>query len=188
MAAPAPLVHSQSPGCGRFHDVTKTTTGRHTIVLDEIEVIVHPERDDVHPALVPLHDFWRLECGGALPLPRKMIDPVRLPAKILPGFAILEVLRKPTDFRYRLLGTNLTQFFGRDSTGELFSEIAYPEPQGARLKRYFELVCDRNVMVHRTTTADWANRDYLTIASMFIPGTSDGKTTDFIFGAVVTIK
>jgi hypothetical protein len=168
--------------------VNKPKSRRRPIVLDGIDVITFPERDDVHPDLGLLHDFWRNDCGGAVPIPRHLIDPVRLPAKILPGFTIIEILRNPDDFRYRLLGTNLTQFFGRDSTGKRFSEIEYPQPQGERLKRYFELVANDGAVVYRETTADWANRDYITIASMFLPGSSDGKEIDLIFGAVVTVK
>lgn len=168
--------------------MNKTSGGRRKIVLDGIDVVTFPDRDDIHPDLARLHDFWRTECGGAVPVPRNLIDPVRLPAKILPGFAIIEILRDPTDFRYRLLGTNLTQFFGRDSTGKLFSEIDYPQPQGERLKRYFELVANNDTIVYRETTADWANRDYVSIASMFFPGTSNGDGTDLIIGAVITIR
>ena len=175
-------------GYGRSSDVNERHIGRQAIVLDGTNVILFPERDDVHPGLAPLHDFWRGECEGLAPIPREMVDPVRLPAKLLPRFAIIEVLRDPLDFRYRLLGTNLTQFFGRDSTGMLFSEIPYPEPHGEGLKRYFSLVADGDAVVYRETTAAWANRDYVTIASMFVPGTSDGARTDLIFGAVISIK
>jgi len=168
--------------------VTRPSTKRRTIALDGVEVVIFPERGDVHRDLVPLHDFWTGYCDGAVPLPRSFVDPVHLPPKVLPGFAIIEVFRDPIDFRYRLLGTNLIQFFGRNSTGKRFSEIAYPQPQGDRLKHYFELVVNDGVIVYRETTADWANRDYLTIASMFLPGTSDGRSTDFIFGAVAMIR
>lgn len=169
-------------------DVSNSSSRRRKIVLDGIDVITFPERDDIHSSLAPLHDFWSSECGGGVPIPRDLIDPVRLPAKILPRFAIIDILREPVDFRYRLLGTQLTQFFGRDSTGKHFSEIDYPQPQGERLKRYFELVANDNLVVYRETTADWANRDYMGIASMFFPGTSNGDDTDFIFGAVITIR
>jgi hypothetical protein len=168
--------------------VSTPSSGRQTIALDGIDVITFPERDDVHRELAPLHDYWRQECGGAVPLPRSAIDPVRLPAKILPRFAIIEVFRDPLDFRYRLLGTSLIEFFGRDSTGKRFSEIDYPKPQGERLKNYFEYVVNNDAVVYRETTADWANRDYITIASMFLPGTSSGDRTDLIFGAIVTIR
>lgn len=168
--------------------MNERSTERHTIVLDGLDVIKFPERGDVHSGLAPLYDYWQSECAAAVPLPKDMIDPVRLPAKILPRFAIIEVLREPLDFRYRLLGTNLIQFFGRDSTGKRFSEIAYPEPHGDRLKHYFSMIVNENAVVYRETKADWANRDYLTIASMFLPGTSNGERTDYIFGAVISIK
>jgi hypothetical protein len=168
--------------------VSNSSSRRRKIVLDGIDVITFPERDDIHASLAPLHDFWSTECGGSVPIPRNLIDPVRLPTKILPRFAIIDIVRDPMDFRYRLLGTQLTQFFGRDSTGKRFSEVDYPQPQGDRLKRYFELVANDNFVVYRETTADWANRDYMGIASMFFPGTSNGDDTDLIVGAVITIK
>jgi len=169
-------------------DVSNSSSRRRNIVLDGIDVITFPERDDIHSSLAPLHDFWSSECGGGVPIPRDLIDPVRLPAKILPRFAIIEVLRDPPDFRYRLIGTAITQFFSRDNTGKRFSEISYPSPHGEGLKRYFGMIARDNVVVYRETKAAWANRDYVTIASFFLPGTSDGECTDLIFGAVVPTK
>ena len=168
--------------------MNEPSIGRKEIVLDGVDVILFPERDDVHEGLAPLHDFWREECRGAVPIPRELVDAVRMPATLLPRFAIVEVLRDPLDFRYRLLGTNLTQFFGRDNTGRKFSEIYYPEPHGENLKNYFAMIANENAIVYREANAAWANRDYVTIASMFMPGTTDGVRTDLIFGAVISIK
>ena len=168
--------------------MNERSTARHTIVLDGLDVIKYPGRDDVHSGLVPLYDYWHDECAAAVPLPKDLIDPVRLPAEILPRFVIIEVLREPLDFRYRLLGTNVIRFFGRDSTGKRFSEISYPQPHGDRLMNYLTMIVNENAVVYRETTADWANRDYLTIASMFLPGTGNGEHTDYIFGAVMSVK
>jgi hypothetical protein len=168
--------------------VNDMTSGRRTIHQDGVDIILFPEREDIHADLAPLHDYWRDQCGGALPIPRTMVDATQLPPKLLPRFAIIEILREPLDFRYRLLGTSLTQFFGRDSTGKRFSELGYPQPQGDGLHRYFALVANDGLVVYRETTAAWANRDYISIASMFLPGTSDGTSADLIFGAFVTVR
>jgi hypothetical protein len=168
--------------------VNDQSIGRHRIDFEGTDVVVFPDREDLNPELAPLHDYWRQTCGGAVPVPKGLVDPVRLSAKILPRFAIIEVLRDPPDFRYRLIGTALTQFFSRDNTGKRFSEISYPSPHGEELKRYFGMIARDNVVVYRETKAAWANRDYVTIASFFLPGTSDGERTDLIFGAVVPTK
>ncbi len=87
--------------------------------------------------------YWRQHCGpdGRPPL-RRDIDPLDMPARILPGLGLIEALAQPDGrvrYRYRLLGTDHLVANGREHTGLYFddlhpaAEMAVVEPLYARL-------------------------------------------------------
>ena len=53
---------------------------------------------------------------------RRDIDPVEIP-RLLPYIMLIDVLREPDDFRYRLIGTEVRSISRRDYTGLRFSEV-----------------------------------------------------------------
>lgn len=82
--------------------------------------------DDLrHPHLVRLYRHWD-EVRRGRPMPsRADLDPVSLP-QLLGHLLLIDVLRAPLRFRYRLIGTRLTERIRRDMTGKFFDDI--PEP------------------------------------------------------------
>jgi hypothetical protein len=65
---------------------------------------------------------WNEKRGPrALPL-RKEVDPVEL-QKHLGSLNMIECLPDLADFRYRLIGTNVVQAYGRDSTGKTVRQL-----------------------------------------------------------------
>lgn len=66
--------------------------------------------------------YWDLiRAGRRMPL-RRGFDPAAVP-RLLPSVILLDVLRSPLDFRYRLIGTRWVMHFDRDDTGRMMSEI-----------------------------------------------------------------
>ncbi|MGQ9368420.1 PAS domain-containing protein [Azospirillum sp. ST 5-10] len=63
----------------------------------------------------------RMAAGRAMPS-RADLDPVDVP-RLLPFTILVEVLRDPLDFRYRLLGTELDRIVAGNFKGRRFSEI-----------------------------------------------------------------
>ena len=78
-----------------------------------------------HPNLVTLYHHWdHARAGRAMPS-RADVDPLALP-KLLGNLILIDVLHDPLRFRYRLIGTHLTERIRRDMTGKFFDDI--PEP------------------------------------------------------------
>ena len=84
----------------------------------------HNYRHD--PILGPVLAYW-IEKRGSRSMPRKRdIDPIEIPARILPNLQIIDVIDRGARFRYRLVGTASVDAFGSDYTGrypdEMFSD------------------------------------------------------------------
>ncbi|EWY37058.1 hypothetical protein N825_21675 [Skermanella stibiiresistens SB22] len=54
---------------------------------------------------------------------RRDLDPVLEVPRLLPWLILVDVLRKPLDFRYRLIGSGVVDRSGRNNTGKLISEL-----------------------------------------------------------------
>lgn len=84
--------------------------------------VIHDSTALSAPRLREAFHYWQSKLAGrAMPL-RRDIDPVEIP-KLLPYLMLLDVLREPPDFRYRLIGTELCNISRRDYTGKRFSEV-----------------------------------------------------------------
>lgn len=85
---------------------------------------------DMPPSSMVLRDvlaYWE-QCRGQRRMPaRKDLNPFDIPA-LLPRVMLVDVLRDPLDFRYRLIGTGVTQRLAYDYTGARFSELAHQKP------------------------------------------------------------
>ena len=70
------------------------------------------------PPIRRIWDYWDSRRGDR-PLPgRRDIDPLSIPADLLPGIMLTEVLQAPPWLRYRLVGTAQVALRGRDPTGQ----------------------------------------------------------------------
>ena len=73
-----------------------------------------------HANLARLYRHWDGLCGGRAMPRRPDFDPLALPA-LLGNLILIDVLgRAPLRFRYRLVGSKLTERIGRDMTGRSF--------------------------------------------------------------------
>lgn len=82
--------------------------------------------DDIrHPNLNRLYRHWdEVRRGREMPS-RADFDPLSLP-ELLGNLILIDVLHDPLRFRYRLIGSWLTERIKRDMTGKFFDEV--PEP------------------------------------------------------------
>lgn len=78
-----------------------------------------------HPNLVRLYRHWETVRGTRAMPSRAEFDPLALP-DLLGNLILIDVLREPLRFRYRLIGSRLTERVRRDMTGRFFDEV--PEP------------------------------------------------------------
>lgn len=118
-------------------------------------------------------DHWlSLRDGQEMP-PRSALDPVDI-APLLPHIVLVEVLRDPLRFRYRLIGTFVTGLAGRDATGQLLDHTLYGRNLGAVVWPYQQVV-ERREPVATLSGLLFADRDWQCVENMFVPFREDGE-------------
>jgi hypothetical protein len=68
------------------------------------------------------YSYWDGKRQSKLMPSRSDIDPVEIP-RLLPYVILIDVVREPLNFRYRLIGTQARDIMRQDFTGRFFSEI-----------------------------------------------------------------
>lgn len=133
-----------------------------------------------------LLDYWNGRRRGTELPGRVDIDPLDFP-QLLSSLALISVLREsrsdsdlPTDFRYRLAGTRIAAFAGRDPTGKRFTELY----NGAYLTRaiatYREVVTRKDYALSRNVFVTGQGDEKIHYDRMLLPLASDGQTVDMI--------
>lgn len=77
------------------------------------------------PLLRIMRDYWTGKRGQRQFPARKDVDPLDIP-KVLPVLTLVDVVRgDPLRFRYRLIGTKITEMARRDATGRWLDSELY---------------------------------------------------------------
>jgi hypothetical protein len=76
------------------------------------------------PLVQEAWNYWNQKRGARRMPSRKDIDPVEIP-RLLSSTALVDVLRDPLDFRFRLLGTAIDNISSKNMRGVRFSELPY---------------------------------------------------------------
>lgn len=123
---------------------------------------------------LPLHllQMWQGKCaGGALPK-RADFDLLALRPH-LGWLCVVEVCEHRDDLRYRLIGSRITDFVGRDMTGRLVSEVL-PE---AALHIYRHLIAyPRALRTHGSIV--WRDKGHIPYETLILPLAADGRSVD----------
>ncbi len=128
------------------------------------------------PKLRQLLAYWEhARPGTALP-GRKDIDPIEIP-RLMPHVALLDVLRDPLDYRYRLVGTNIVAMTGYDRTGKRAREIFPAAVMEATVRLLENLVAKRKPLAFAGRMF-WIGKDYRHFEALVLPLASDGQTVD----------
>lgn len=129
------------------------------------------------PELHRLYDYWlERHHGDRLP-GRSDVDPLEL-RFILGNLILVDVLREPLRFRYRLLGSNLTRFSGMELTGKMLDE--HPDPTFRRIAigHYTDVTTTaRPFGTRHDMVMDGRRRRY---DLLMLPLAADGVTVDVI--------
>jgi hypothetical protein len=137
-----------------------------------------------HPVLGFLKDYWdRKRAGRAMPS-RADIRPAEM-KEHLGWIVLLDALPGFEDFRYRMIGTRVAQYFLNDSTGKTISEAFAPYGEGA-LSGVLAVhrKCARDQVVLRSFGgAGWLGRSFLDFDAIYLPLSDDGVTVNMILSA-----
>jgi len=113
---------------------------------------------------------------------RADIDPMEI-IPILPYVILLDVLRDPLDFRYRLIGTVTDEHMVEPYTGRRFSELPHQ-----RAPSRIWSCCERVVHHKQPLRGDipyvGPKSDFIAIENIMMPLAADGETVDMIFTVV----
>lgn len=140
------------------------------------DFVVLENFEQLAPHLQRLLEYWKSKTLGRKLPARRDIDPVEIP-KIMPHLAILDILRDPFDYRYRLTGTKFVEAIGHDRTGMRAREIF----KGPALEQTVALIArlaERGVPLAFEGNMHWIDKSYRHFQALCLPLASDGETVD----------
>lgn len=137
----------------------------------------------VHPELKQILDYWLSKKGDRFAPGRADIDPAEI-QHLLPFVGLVDVLRDPMRFRYRLAGTEIVKWYGQELTSRYLDEIDLDGHQSEIIREY-EKVAERGEAA--CAVWDYTRHDgrHIRYERLALPLSSDGKTIDMLFGGVV---
>lgn len=148
--------------------------------LERIHFTLDPELDIVSPVLGLGLQCWNDARNGA-PLPaRQNIDPIKLPIELLPHVLLIDVVHRPAlRFRWRLIGTHITEKIGRDSTGKWWDEIYAPDVM-AEIANGPLWTIEHRRPIRTLGRAPLPDRAFLRSENIDMPLSGDGTEIDMI--------
>ena len=104
--------------------------------------------------------------------PRSALEPLDITA-LLPHVVLVDVLRDPLRFRYRLIGTFVTGLAERDATGRFLDRALYGPALEAMIWPYHQ-VLQTGAPIATLSGVLFADRDWHSVENMFVPFGEDG--------------
>lgn len=133
-----------------------------------------------------IRNYWDKQ-RGARRMPSRMdIMPWDMKAHV-PHVLLADVIEGGKDFRYRLVGTQLQNYFAGNPTGKLMSEALASFGADAvkrTIQTYATIVADKKPMRIRGSGAIYAQSAKF-FDALLTPLSDDGQNVNIIFGAFV---
>jgi hypothetical protein len=137
-----------------------------------------------NPVLSFLKAYWDGKRGDRRMPTRAEIKPADM-KEHLGWIILLDALPDFSDFRYRTIGTRVTQYFLADSTGRTLSEA---------FGQYGDTAVNGVISTHRKAARDqiavrsyggagWLGRSFMDFDALFLPLSDDGVTANMILSA-----
>lgn len=143
------------------------------------------DRSSWNPMLARFFEYWlSIKPHGGLP-GRQHFDPLAIPL-LMPRVWMLDVIRDPLRYRYRLAGTKEVESLQREVTGLWFDE-AHPhilderEVQG----RLEKTVLTGIASYRKGTVVALRDKQHQIVENCLAPLARDGSTVDIIVGCSV---
>jgi hypothetical protein len=140
------------------------------------------------PVLESVRDYWN-EKRGSRTMPRRSdISPAQLKPQ-LPHFLLADVINGGSDFRYRVVGTRLREFFSFEPSGKLMSEVLAPFGEAtvqATLESYRTVIA-RGAPLRLTGSGSLYGQDPKLFDAFLAPLSDDGVKVNYILGTFVFV-
>ncbi len=144
-------------------------------------VIDRPEQIQA-PVLKRLFAYWSSKRADGQPPPRTAIDPADL-RDILPYLWLVDVEREPWRFRFRLVGTKITEWAGREYTGRYVETEAYG-PQAPTIAAQYREVAERCLPMWHQQHAPWIGREFRFYEKVMLPLLAPGGNVGMLLCAM----
>lgn len=131
------------------------------------------------PLLLRLYSLWQEKCRGDLLPARADFDPLEM-RDCLGSVFLAEALPEDDDFRYTLVGSEITRAVKRDSTGKRVSEVF-----GAAGLALYRKVRDERRPIRVHGPVDWLGRDYIGYETVVLPLADDGRQVNRFIGGMI---
>jgi hypothetical protein len=126
--------------------------------------------------------YWRRVGGGRCMPSRRDLDPVDIP-RLLPFVMLVDVLSGPLDFKFRLIGTEVSAIIARHSLGRRFSTIPHMAVGNQVWAEYEAVVNTREPLAASIGYVGNDNR-VRAVRHALMPLSNSGKAVDMVFVAV----
>jgi hypothetical protein len=130
-----------------------------------------------HPDLLRLYDYWLSRHRGELLPSRQDLDPADFKFAV-GNVTLIDVLYEPVRFRFRLIGSLMTQRMGWDLTGKLVDEVPDAEYREGLLVAYRQMLASRQpstTLYERLIDGKTRRFEVLRL-----PLAADGRTIDML--------
>lgn len=127
-------------------------------------------------------DYWRSLCSDR-GVPARADLQLEDMVDILPNIVLLDVLRDPLDFRYRLIGTRIEEFMAEPYTGRRLSEIPHQAPP-SEIWRSCERAVSTAAPIYDDAPYVGPKKDLVTPEAMLLPLADDGITVNMLLVVV----
>lgn len=139
-----------------------------------------------HPALAFLLNYWNAKRGDRLMPKRSEIHASEI-KQYLPWIFIVEAVPEQNDYRYRLIGTLVTQYFQLDATGKTVREAFGPAGEAVVqnvLYSYDRVMAERKPL-RVGGKMNWMEGNFEEFDSLYLPLSDDGENANVFLGAFV---
>lgn len=142
------------------------------------EIAVDPSHL-AQPVLAALKAYWDKQRGERAMPARRDLDPIDLKSH-LGWIAMLDAMPGFEDFRYRLVGTRIADYFPTDGTGQTIRQAFAPfgnKTAGAVLAFHRQVARDR-IPLHLSGALGRPGGAQFAYEGLILPLSDDGVTTD----------
>lgn len=146
------------------------------------QVVYDPEPQTIgDPGLRALYDYWHGRRPGPRLPGRQHLDPLDIPT-LLPNVMLVDV-GEGDDLRFRLVGTALVGWFGRDTTGLPLKTVYAEKDWEPILQDYRYAIRERRPCLRRSAIARSSGRAQ-SYQRLLLPLARDGETVDMLLAGV----
>jgi len=145
---------------------------------DSLEYLGIPS--DCDPKIAAAVRYW-LSIKPADGLPgRQHIDPTDIP-NLLHGVWLVDVRRDPLSFVFRLVGTSVVDFFGKDPTGRNLHDVFENFEETIPYKDFCDIVETQCMRWRRGTPVLSHQSKFAGLERVYLPFARNGSDVDMIF-------